>query len=76
LVEMGIGLKVPAIYPSTGSVLLVLPSLPRVAWSDFPGFIGTVEDSDSSAFFRPPSVDLDDRTPAELLPSLRAWVQL
>ena len=73
---MGIGLKVPAIYPSTDSVLLVLPSLPRVAWSDFPGFSGTVEDSDSSAFFRPPSVDLGDRTLADLLPSLRAGVQL
>ena len=73
---MGIGLKVPAIYPSTGSGLLVLPFLPRVAWSDFPGFVGTVEDSDSSAFLRPPSVDLGDRTPADLLRSLRARVQL
>ena len=73
---MGIGLKVPALCPSTDSVLLVLPSLPRVAWSDFPGFTGTVKDSDSSAFLRPPSVDLSDRTPADLLRSLRARVQL
>jgi hypothetical protein len=57
-------------------MLLVLPSLDRVAWSDFPGFIGSVEDSDSSTFFRPPSVDLGDRTQAELLRSLRAGVQL
>jgi hypothetical protein len=76
VVEIGIGLKVPAIYPSTGSVLLVLPSLHRVAWSDFPGFVGSVEDSDSSAFFQPPSVDLGDRTHVELLRSLPAWVQL
>jgi hypothetical protein len=73
---MGVGLKVPAIYPSTDSGLLVLPSLDRVAWSDFPGFAGTVEDSDSSAFLRPPSVDLSDRTHAELLHLLPAWVQL
>ena len=73
---MGIGLKVPAIYPSTGSGLLVFPSLPRVAWSDFPGFNGSMKDSDSSAFLRPPSVDLGDRTHAELLGSLHARVQL
>jgi hypothetical protein len=70
------GLEVPAIYPSTGSMLLVLPSLPRVAWSDFPGFSGSMEDSDSSAFVRPPSVDLGDRTRAELLRLLHARVQL
>src|SRR4249920_1929496 len=73
---MGVGLKVPAIYPSTGSVLLVRPSLHRVAWNDFPGFTGTTTDSDSSTFFQSPSVDLGDRTHAELLRSLRAWVQL
>ena len=75
MVERGIGLKVPALSPSTGSGLLVLPSLYRVARSDFPGFVGTMEDSASSAFFRPPSVDLDDRTHAELLRSLHALVQ-
>ena len=56
-------------------MLLVLPSLHRVAWSDFPCFAGTTEDSDSSAFFRPPSVDLGDRTRVELLRSLRALEQ-
>ena len=35
-----------------------------------------MEDSDSSAFLRPPSVDLGDRTHAELLRSLRAQGQL
>jgi len=73
---MGIGLKVPAIYPSTGSGLLVLPSLPRVAWSDFPGFNGSMKDSDSSAFFRPPSVDSGDRTHTERLRSLHPAVPL
>ena len=68
-------LEVSAICPSIGSVLLVRPSLHRVVWSNFPGFAGTTTDSDSSIFFQPPSVDLDDRTHAELLRSLHAWVQ-
>ena len=33
-------------------------------------------DSDSSTFFRSPSVDLGNRTHAELLRSLHAWVPL
>lgn len=57
-------------------MLLVCPSLRRVAWSDFPSCARTTADSDSSPFFPASSVDLDSGTHAELLRSLRTWVQL
>jgi len=38
-----LGLGVPTVFPSNGSVVWRPPSLHRVPWGEFPGFLGTTQ---------------------------------
>jgi hypothetical protein len=60
-VETVMGLGVPAIFPSKAPNVPGLPSLRRVAWGDFPGFIGNMESSDISSPSQIPPVSLGIR---------------
>ena len=55
------GLDVPVIFSSKGSLFPGLPFLRRVAWGDFPGFIGSTKSSDISSPSQVPPVSLGTR---------------